>query len=218
MSKTDQLNALFENWRKHYTQHGIKTEDFNCDGIISEDYYLNAPKKLLFVLREPNQTLSGDLRQDVERGPDFQLWYELSRWAYGIIHNFPDFDIMEKDGPGKKEAFLGIAIINMKKIAGGGSTDFNELNVYAFLDKEFIKKEIAIIDPEIIICCNTFIELMWALELRDVQKHISDPETVFKKVYNYENCPIYIFPYHPAHRKSRRKSYNDLKEIFRRSN
>jgi len=217
-TKTELLDSLFIEWKSHYTNMNIDIKEFNCDGIINESKYNAARKKLLFILREPNQSLKdNDIRKDVANGPCFGLWYELSRWAYGIINNFPDFDIVEKDIEGKKEVFLGSSIMNLKKIAGGGSTDFNELNLFAYIDRDFIKREIEIIGPDLIICCNSFIELMWALELKGIKDTISDLKTVFEKVYYYNDCPIYVFPYHPAHRKNRKKSYNDLKETFLRN-
>ena len=53
-----------------------------------------------------------------------------------------------------------IAFMNINKRDGSSSTDFKELNKYAEKYKEFIKREIEIINPDYIICCGSYCQII----------------------------------------------------------
>lgn len=53
-----------------------------------------------------------------------------------------------------------IAFMNINKRGGSSSTDFKELNKYAEKYKEFIKREIEIINPDYIICCGSYWQII----------------------------------------------------------
>lgn len=50
--------------------------------------------------------------------------------------------------------------MNINKRGGSSSTDFKELNKYAEKYKEFIKREIEIINPDYIICCGSYWQII----------------------------------------------------------
>ena len=50
--------------------------------------------------------------------------------------------------------------MNINKRGGSSSTDFKELNKYAEKYKEFLKREIEIINPDYIICCGSYWQII----------------------------------------------------------
>jgi len=218
MSKTRQLNELFEKWKKHYVEYGIDQKSFTKDGIINEDEYESAPKKVLFIIRETNDFPEGDLRDYLSKGPRYNIFHQLAKWAWGILNGFPDFKIIEQSPEELTATTKKIAVINLKKHTGKEAVDFNLLNAFVFLDHELIKKEISIIAPELIICCNTFVELMWALNITGVKENMSELPSLFNKTYDYEytgNCAKVIpWPFHPAARGQHLDKYDKLRDFF----
>ncbi|MCX6829600.1 MAG: hypothetical protein NT002_10010 [candidate division Zixibacteria bacterium] len=215
MSKNESLDRLFDDWRKHYANFGISVKDFSADGIIDEPSYDVAKKKVLFVLRETNSFPEGDLRTQLNKGPKWQLFHQVAKWAWGILNEFDDFEKINSSPIEMITAIKSIATMNVKKYTGRSVTDFSLLHAFVYLDKSFIAKEIEIIKPDIILCCNTFIELMWALDLKEVKQSLSNPKTAFEKYYSYTNSRVIPWKHHPADRRQHRKNYNDLKQLFK---
>jgi len=82
---------------------------------------------------------------------EFKLVFSLriGEWAYGILNKFPPFSLIKRDE--KWNTLKSIAFMNVKKTGGGGRSDYDEIQEYIKDDLYFIRKEIEIIDPEIII-------------------------------------------------------------------
>lgn len=210
--KNAKLDRLFEEWKQHYAGLKIDKTKFSADGIICEEKYDAAPKKILFVLRETNDYKNGDLRDLYKDGPRLQMAGQLSKWATGILHDFPEFtEVDMNEGNIRTEAMKSIALMNVKKYTGGAIADFNLLHVFTRLDKDFIKREIEIINPQIIVCCNTFIELMWALDLK---LDMTDLNSILDKTYNYNGAEIVIWRHHPSDRGKHEENYKKLKKRF----
>ncbi|PKK84742.1 MAG: hypothetical protein CVT49_00900 [candidate division Zixibacteria bacterium HGW-Zixibacteria-1] len=214
-TKTAELNKLFEDWKQQYAGLKIDTTKFSADGIICEDKYDAAKKKILFVLRETNDFPEGDLRVLYRDGPKLQMAAQLSKWATGILYDFPDYSEVDMNENNiRTEAIKSIAIMNVKKYTGGAIADFNLLHVFTKLDKDLIKREIDIIKPQIIVCCNTFIELMWAL---DLELDMSDLENIFGKSYIYNGARIVVWQHHPSDRGKHSENYDRLKKLFQKT-
>jgi hypothetical protein len=214
LSKNERLNGLFDEWREHYRKYSIDSNAFSSDGIFDEEQYDQAPKRLLFILRETNSFPNGDLRILFKDGPKWNTFIQLSQWAAGIINNFPPFESLVTSTDEITKALRSIAVMNIKKFSGGAFTDFNLLHAFAFLDRDFIRREIDIISPQFIICCNTFIELMWALEIDAVKFGLTNFSTTFSRPYDRNGIRVIICPHHPAARGSHKDSYNLMAKLF----
>jgi hypothetical protein len=153
-SKTEQLNSLFERWRQFY---GESTKAFAEDGIINEVAWANASPKVLFLLKETND-YCGDLRKLI---PKYWKgsWPNVGRWTYGIhkiaAGHFPSF--IEASRPENyKSAGESSAIMNLKKLTGKDQSKMEEIRSFAQQDKDFIREEVDIIQPDIVVCGATF--------------------------------------------------------------
>lgn len=213
MKKTKELNRLFEQWKASNKEY---KNNFAEDGIIEEARWENSKRKILFLLKETNE-LTSDLRNYIKaNGPKgSNLLHNVGRWAYGLQRTnklyFPyclEADNLEN----KLNALLSSAIINLKKSAGEGSADMEEIKTCALRDKEFIRKEIGIIDPELIICGYTFYLDVFEEIFSEFNKNPLDPDRFLYKLKNY----LIIDFWHPAGRSSKHMLYYTLCSAFQK--
>lgn len=196
MSRSDQLEELFEEWIQHHRQKNIANAEkrFSRDGILNEELFNKARMRVLFVLREVNGEDQNqkdletnederrkkerhkrykhvDLIQLLKDGPKYQMWYAIARWSAGILQRFPPFEEID-NYERMKNSLLSVAAINLKKTPGGKAACLDQVNAYAHMDSCLLKRQIQIIAPDIIVACGTFSHLIWLL---DLSVHSDDP-------------------------------------------
>jgi len=194
-------------WSEHYRELGIDSTKICRDGIFDESEWRKVKKKILFVMKEVNDWAGGDLKDLFIDGPKYQMWHTVSRWAAGILHNFPEYekidtlDIM-------KEVIKKIASINLKKTSGGSYSNMSVINAYAYTDKELLLEQIKEIQPDIIVACGTFDSLIWLLGLE------INPDNPYEKPILDRKRNIWTIPWrHPA-LVNNKKTYNELKKMI----
>lgn len=147
-------NYLFEEWKQD-------REFFVADGIVDEKEYLKAPKKLLFLLKEVNGGKSWDLCEFLREGGRPQTWDNIARWVEGIFNLEKEILWEELDGDkeSRKQRRLDmlkkVCVVNVKKSPGGHTSVNDEIRNAGKQDVDFLRKQIDIYEPEIIICCGT---------------------------------------------------------------
>lgn len=150
----EQQEKLFEEWK-----HG--REYFVTDGVVNEAEYIKAPKKLLFLLKEVNGGGSWPLCEFLENGGRARTWDNVARWVEGIYNidkeiPWSSLDADKESNTQRRKAMLKtICAVNVKKSPGIDTSVPNEIKRAGIQDAEFLKKQIAIYNPEIIICCGT---------------------------------------------------------------
>jgi len=150
-SKTKKLNDLFEKWKETY---GTQAKKFNEDGIVDEEAWECAPRKVLFLLKETNNFI-GDFRVALKEGP----WKVIGYWAYGVQNvepgRFPSFASARKP-ENYRNACISSAVVNLKKLTGGSVAKKEEIQEAAQRDSDFICEELQTIEPDIVVCCSSF--------------------------------------------------------------
>jgi hypothetical protein len=214
MNKKPFMDKLQEKWVRYYQEKEIPTEGFSRDGIVDEDKFTKANRRILFVLRETNEfpqsnEFGGDLRAFLSQTLKWQLWHTVGRWAYGILNDFPDY--LECNGRRKiHDALCQVAVINLKKITGGKESDLEEINETAHRDKEFIRREVDLIDPEVLVACGTRGHLVWLFGLDDLPRRDQLPLSCSGEGNKKR---LFLFTRHPV-RAHNERSYNDLKRLW----
>ena len=157
---------LFDEWKNSNT---IFENDFYKDGIVNETVWNNSTIKILYILKEVHETeepsvcdflKSDDILKGYEQKSD--MWRKVAYLSYGILNSSElDLEIMKN-----KEIYCdtinSISILNLKKCAGGGTESSEKSKSKGTYTKhardyaEFIKRQIFGINPNVIICCNTF--------------------------------------------------------------
>ena len=194
-------------WIRHYQSLGINPDRICRDGIFDEPEWKKAGKKILFVMKEVNNWEGGNLKNLFRDGPKYQTWHTASRWAAGILYNFPEYEKIDT-WPMKKGAIRKIASINLKKTSGRSYSNMSVINAYAYADKELLLEQIDEIQPNIIVACGTFDSMIWLLGLE------INPDNPDKKAIFDRKRKIWVVPCrHPA-RVNNKNTYNELKELI----
>ncbi|MCB9087631.1 MAG: hypothetical protein H6628_04915 [Calditrichae bacterium] len=209
MTKNEQLNRLFDEWINKFPHYKGK---FKKDGIINEDTYNEQNTKILFISKEPN-----DVNQ--EEG-DYRVWwrsevkwtfsYRIAEWAYGILKNqLPPSDINNLSKVDRIDAMKKIAFMNLKKVGGGASVNYDVLKRTIITEKDLIVKEIKIIEPDIIIGSIGQFEF-WNHLFGDKLNE----QTVYGcKVFRNSHYKV-VHYFHPSYRVPRAMSYSLLQNII----
>ena len=148
--KKKQLDDLFIEWEDSVP--GYKGH-FKKDGIINEDLFEIQGLKLLFIGKEPHDEdqSPGNYRKWWGGGAVDKLSTGIGKWAYWILSDFtspPPTSNNDRDNSIKKIAFL-----NIKKTGGGRVSSLYEICSHLELNRTYLKRELDIIQPDIIISC-----------------------------------------------------------------
>jgi hypothetical protein len=216
---------LFERWEKKSEKDGYS--NFCGDGLIfrggnweiekdgkwyygksegnEEILWEEAPKRILFLLKDTNNNPNDDDAREFRPGADGKIilhYKNLAFWLFGLLafdetKDAPAFDTLNF----WEDVFpvfdtKPYAIVNCKKESGSSSIDnqtlLNHINNYA----QFIKEQISILDPDIIVCGGGS-----SLIIDFVEKNIY-PDLVAVNnwiCYDEKNAKVIIDSYHPSY-------------------
>ncbi|MGB8656422.1 MAG: hypothetical protein WCE90_01390 [Candidatus Zixiibacteriota bacterium] len=137
-----------------FSPDGERASDFAEDGIVDEEKWNQIHRKILFFMKDKNKH-PGDIRELIKKTP----WAPEGYWAYGLqqlttVH-IPTFTEAKKP-ENLQTACWSSAVVNIKKLVGGSQA--NEIELIEAINRhpDFIKEELEIIQPDIIVCCGVF--------------------------------------------------------------
>lgn len=201
---------LFDKWQKERPEYANETgsKRFSDDGIQNFDSWMSSKPKILFLLKE-NPAPEGNWEPcwEINRDANSLSW-NIIRWRQLLIdlYNEPSKEptFIRQELP---ESVNDIAIIEVKKVnEGKGSSSYNDIRNYARKDRDFIKEQIVLINPDIIFCCNTgdfYSDDIYGDE--PWEELIKDSKCV---CYKHDNRLVIDF-FHPSTRSGKRE-----KELF----
>ncbi|MBW6479800.1 MAG: hypothetical protein K0B37_10250 [Bacteroidales bacterium] len=206
-TKTQQLNDLFARWEQAVTDYQGK---FVKDGIVDERLYDNAPVKILFIAKEPNNPKqeAGDFREWWQKELAFSFSYRIAEWSFGLLNNFPQYDDIWAQEGAAINALHHIAFMNIKKTGGSANSDNNRMMEHLKMNIEFLHQQIDIISPNVIITGTSWDDLRNGL-FPDV-KWKSSGYRVF--IGRHKMAKVISF-YHPSSRNAPAASYSLLQNI-----
>ncbi|MBI3298861.1 MAG: hypothetical protein HYZ75_11895 [Elusimicrobia bacterium] len=154
MSITEKENSLFRRWRK-------KRPLAVSDGLVNERLYKSSSLKILFVMKETNNTPTGfDLREFLRKPIRPQTWDNVARWLTGIasLHRDIPWKQLASVSDSHRAKMLGpIAVMNLKKIPGGHTTINDNLRLHAREDAGLLAEQFRLYKPDLVICCGTVV-------------------------------------------------------------
>ena len=208
-TRTERMNELFAVWQ----QRLIKVADRMClDGIVCEESYENTNPKLLFVTKEPNHPEGSgfDFREWWSESVEYAFSTRLSEWSYGVQNGFPALSEFDKDESNKLASIRSISFMNLKKVGGSGSSDPNVIRSNADRDKDLLRRQIEIINPDVIVGGIGRDSHLWSLlfpgiSLQDCGFDIEVARVGRVRVIDF---------YHPSYRIPRAMSYSLLGRVF----
>lgn len=207
-----ELNDLFDIWEKKHLDTGHKR--FIRDGIVDENCWLEnqtVPKICFFLKEARTKEEHYILTDDLRNNEPWRLWQRVAVWTQAIQMAFSGEEAYNEEKIKLKshDAIKQIAVVNVKKSDGMKESDDDDLRVYAEQDKDLLKKELEIINPDIIVCGYTFGLLNTVLgdEL--------NAEKTWDTMYGFWKDKLVIDYFHPACHYPNRVNYYALMSICR---
>jgi hypothetical protein len=193
------------------------------DGVVNLEKYSRSKFKISWMLKEPYDSYNGtgggwDYSElfplDKDLYDNFKLnqptFYPIIYTTFSIFNDFVEYAEMDwiKDNHDMMRVLYELAFINCQKLPAKGVTvtDFDDLHESIVNNGDLLKKQIKLVDSNILIFGNTF-DLY--IELLDLEN-----ETIINNGssdYLIKNNRLYISSYHPSQRKIARETYvNDI--------
>lgn len=230
--------AASRNDAEEFSEDGLllRGEIYYADGAWhrkagnEEEQWLKARRRLLILTKDLNDTEAWDIRQETGRRNTTLFSYRqglpfiknLRMWSYGLLHTTtqktPDFATarnMELSGPFFETA--PIVHVNCKKQCGGASISNALLSRYLDTYAHFLKRQIALYDANVILCCgyarerNLILDFVRSQYLPDLE---IVPQTEDWVYYSPETEKWVINSYHPSARIGYEECYNDMIHAF----
>lgn len=196
---------------------------FVADGIVDFEKY----QKILFVLKDPNSgkdnyayTDRGICDEVITSRNSGKTWFNVSRWIQALLDGKPYEDIKPITHDIQHEQMKRAAIMNLKKASGKETVSDVDITLAALEQKEFIKRQIELCAPNLIITCGSVV-------FDILNKSVFTPEEI-SQIYQIEGTSQYgrtfdfqgnsktipVVEYrHPSTGCSAEKSYNDMLQI-----
>ncbi len=208
ISQCNTLEDLFAIWKNEKEPKGginHRENFFIADGIVDENVWKSGKrKKILLVLKEAygedwgNNTLVTWLKND---HPQIGPWKRIAKIVYGIQNTTSNSIARYKEKLSKDEhnsSLEQIAVLNIKKSYGDSRSKNDELKMYAEYDRQEIKKEIELINPDIIVCGNTFQILYETVYQKNPITNASDNWYYYLNIIDGKEKRLFIDYYHPS--------------------
>lgn len=208
-----ELNDLFDTWEKRHLDAGYKR--FIRDGIVNEEWWSQEQSvpKICFFLKEARteQEQGYNLVQDLYNYEPWKLWQRVAVWTQAIQLAFSGERAYDEDKIRMKahEAVKQTAVVNVKKSNGLAESQGDDLWQYVRDDKDLLKKELELINPDIIVCGYTF------GMLSEVLGNELDMDGTIDTMYGFWKDKLVIDYYHPACHYPNRVNYYALLSICR---
>lgn len=230
MTKTKQLNELFEEWEEKGD-----FEIFCRDGIVDEMNYDNQEIKVLYILKDLHldEECKGflhqinchciDIRKEGLEDGVGRTWNPLALWAKAWTDAKPQrYEDIEEGISNKEELrkkyIPRVAFLNIKKEAGEASVADETIEVYLKDEQNvaFLKREIKLCSPDVIIVCgvNLYDGFVKAIDAEKGKELCELSEK--RKLYYLKNAskeiPVIQFR-HPSRSGAYDKTYTDMLKI-----
>lgn len=206
------LEILFDEWRSHVA---LEAGHFVEDGIVCKESWSTAKRKVLFLLKEPNGydgrhgSLNDLLRKAASPNSTSKMWdrptfHNIGRWAYGLLNYSGQVPSYEEANRAYRTAVLECAYINIKKSSGGARAT-KKIEVHAAKYAEFLRCQVDIIGPDIVVCGGTYTIL---------KEHVyPSMSKVSSRIHRVEDR-IFINAFHPGCRTKREDVYDQVLSSF----
>lgn len=221
-------NKLFECWQEQFEIN--EHTNFCRDGLIfngelwnelknrysgnQEELWMNAKRKVLFFMKEPNENAGEDYR---EWGLYLKTSSTFFRFIYSWLNGLSTVTANSPIPPMTTELDLSLplCIVNAKKASGDSSASYNEIWEHEEKYKDLLRQQFDIYFPNIIVCGGSW-------KMVNIAKRIYSDITFTKMEnsnwiwYSVEKQLVLIDSYHPGAFESNEEKYDTLIQHFQR--
>ncbi|MGI6594980.1 MAG: hypothetical protein ACOX24_07930 [Christensenellales bacterium] len=165
-SLENSLDNLLKEWKLKYPD-----SVFISDGIVNKEKWKTQKVRPLFLLKEAyggdsdwdliDDYLSIFINDSDNTPIKDKTWKRVVQWTHGIFNTNETTlaQLPSSFSDISAEWLNSIAVVNVKKANGKDSSNKTDINGYAERDREFLKRQIELIDPTVIICGSTISSL-----------------------------------------------------------
>ena len=216
MTKEESHEKVLKELQIEYEKEGIDLNVLESiwDGPSHWDKYENSIPRIVFLAKEAHSSF----HPSTPRIVDDRFTKNIATWASLIIATL-NINSNKKDALSKdlQDTYDRIAIVEIKKIDEGrtSSSDSN-IKKFAWIGREFLKQQLEILEPNIIVCLGT-------LDSFDIINNYSEEEKKLyeKKIYSNKNCNCWISNnvmvidfFHASNRKNKEEVLNFMSELI----
>lgn len=221
-----QLNVLMEEWKASHKNKGLVS--FISDGAVNVEAYVGSKLKICYFLKEAyskDNDEDWDLAGWLDSGAMTRMWSNVAEWTYGIlsttttnIAHKPQLTNQEKTA-----LLRSVSVVNVKKSNGKVQSDYDDLLSYASEDKEFLKRELEILNPDVIVCGNisSLLRLLYGATVQSKNgvsaEGLIDAEYLSKNGYAFAGKQIIIDYYHPANHYPSMLNYYTICSLYQQA-
>lgn len=225
-SISGQINSLMTEWSTAHKERGWKC--FISDGVIDDTAYECASPRICLFLKEAysrDNDSDWNLTEWLAAGAMTRMWGTVAEWVYGITNTTPNY-IPHKpqlNHAEKTEQLKTIAVVNVKKSNGAVQSDYWDLLHYAITDRTFLKRELEIISPTVIICGNnsSLLRLLYGAKLQTSGKVSAEGEIPYQFMsengYAIVGNQIILDFYHPANQYPSILNYYTICSLYQQA-
>lgn len=147
--------ALLAVWRTRGNEKHAQYRFFNEDGIVDFERWAALPdgKRILVLLKETNG-LQSSLTDFLRHGGNstyWRTWNNVARWTNLILHG-TYWEFIPKEA--LDDAMHDLAVVNLKKYAGGARANQREVAAEAAKDVDLLRQQITLYAPDIVLTCG----------------------------------------------------------------
>lgn len=221
-----ELDNLMTQWAESHRNKGW--HNFISDGTVNAAVYETSSPKICFFLKEAynrDYDKSWSLTDWLAQGAMTRMWSTAAEWCYGIkyttrtaIPKKPDLSNSEKTN-----LLQSVAIVNVKKSNGNVRSDYNDLLRYAIDDKKYLKHELDILKPKVIVCGNnsSLLRLLYGASISSKGGVASDGQINYdfmqKNGFVIVGNQIIIDYYHPANQYPAIMNYYTVCSLYQQA-
>lgn len=220
MSVNCRLADLYDRWEREHPGDRLIRQ-----GLVDEDTYLRAMPRIVLLGKEVNQRrnpafkLLEFLRSELRKGNEGNRFarpaMQAGLWAYGILNRFPAYQELDLE----LHAAQGVGSIgwtNLSKNGGTGEANLAKVREVARAQLNLWKQELAIMDPQLILCSGTYTLMapLLGLERRQLMPRGRQGRRIDYSIWQLtgHECLCLDF-YHHAARGGFAKWYERLKDV-----
>ena len=223
MSLKELLINLMDEWRM---QPKHVNHVFNYDGIVNEKAWNDEKnKKIMFFLKEAYHNEKDEARykeqtkekysltDELNEIKPWKLWKKVAIWTAAINNTDANGTLKYSETAIRNvehDLIKSIAVVNVKKSDGKNPSEYANLKDYADSDHEYIKKEIELIKPRVILCGNN-------CSLLEKVYPDMDQNLLHEDHYIIFNDTIILDYYHPANQYPNFVNYYAIAGIYQQA-
>ncbi len=231
---TKQINELNDEvYRVYETKYPNRIDNAApiTDGVYDAKKYSESRIKLLWLLKEPYCEGDGTGGGwDLPEQANINKWFfpinafrnptyaNMAYTSYGILQNmsYSEMPWINNNDFEVNKALLEIAHVNISKMPAWTRSSISAVSNHFLIWKDIILRQIQVINPEVVICGNTFSIIKDTLSSMSELKKLEGPSEKWLSGYAYSSRLI-IDAYHPAQTQIAREDYVDsIKELVNR--